>query len=207
MASYIYDVPFLKTSSNPVLKYVVAGWQVAGVTTIQSGTPVNVTLSGDPANIGVGEQRPNLVGPAPSLDCQPTANSRELVNCYDAAAFAVPAPFTFGNAPRNVLRGPKSNTTDLSLMKNIPLGGDRAVPVPRGDLQHVQHRQLRQPERRAERRIFGRISSAGACGRFSWAERFLLNPRPGEMGVGHGLAPDSPALEEEHAEQTHEESF
>ena len=45
VASYIYDVPFLKTSSNPVLKYVVAGWQVGGVSTIQSGTPVNVTSS------------------------------------------------------------------------------------------------------------------------------------------------------------------
>ena len=42
VASYIYDVPFLKTSSQPVLKYVVAGWQVGGVSTIQSGTPVNV---------------------------------------------------------------------------------------------------------------------------------------------------------------------
>ena len=29
VASYIYDVPFLKTSSQPFLKYVVAGWQVA----------------------------------------------------------------------------------------------------------------------------------------------------------------------------------
>ena len=32
VASYIYDVPFLKTSSQPILKYVVAGWQVGGVT-------------------------------------------------------------------------------------------------------------------------------------------------------------------------------
>ena len=37
VASYLYDVPFLKNSSQPVLKYVVAGWQISGVTTIQSG--------------------------------------------------------------------------------------------------------------------------------------------------------------------------
>jgi hypothetical protein len=125
VASYIYDVPFLKSSPNAFLRYVVAGWQVAGVTTIQSGSPVNVTLTGDPANIGIGGlQRPNLVGAVPSLNCQSQSNSLELVGCYDASAFAIPAPFTFGNAPRNVLRGPKSNTTDLSLMKNFPLGGD-----------------------------------------------------------------------------------
>ncbi len=72
VATYIYDVPFLKTSSNPVLKYVVAGWQVGGVSTIQSGTPVNVILSTDRANIGItGQQRPNLVGSVPALNCQP----------------------------------------------------------------------------------------------------------------------------------------
>ena len=125
MASYIYDVPFLKTSSQPVLKYVVAGWQIGGVTTIQSGTPVNVTTSGDRANIGIsGLQRPNLVGPVPSLNCQTNPTTLELINCYDASAFALQPQFTFGDAPRNVLRGPKFAATDLSLMKNVPLGGN-----------------------------------------------------------------------------------
>ncbi len=71
----------------------MAGWQVAGVTTIQSGTPVNVTLNGDNANIGISDlQRPNLVGAVPSLNCQAIAGSLELGSCYDAAAFAMPAP-------------------------------------------------------------------------------------------------------------------
>ena len=124
VASYIYDLPFLKTSSNPVLRYLVAGWQVGGVSTIQSGTPVNVTTAGDRANIGISNlQRPNLVGAIPSLNCQPNTTTLELINCYDASAFALPAQFTFGNAPRNLLRGPKFAATDLSLMKNVPLGG------------------------------------------------------------------------------------
>ena len=123
MASYIYDVPFLKGSSQPILKYAVAGWQIGGVTTVQSGTPINVTLNGDPANIGISNlQRPNLVGAVPSLNCQPLANSRELVSCFDASAFALPAAFSFGNAPRNLLRGSKFVSTDLSLMKNFPIG-------------------------------------------------------------------------------------
>src|SRR5438132_10882944 len=84
VASYIYDVPFLKSSSQPVLKYVVAGWQVGGVRTIQSCTPINVTTSGDRANIGTSNlQRPTLVGPVPSLNCHTNPTTLELITCED----------------------------------------------------------------------------------------------------------------------------
>ncbi len=136
VASYLYDVPFLKDSSQPILKYVVAGWQVSGVTTIQSGTPVNATLSTDRANIGItGQQRPDLVGGIPDMNCQPnTAGAtdvarRQLINCFDASAFALPAQFTFGNMSRNVLRGPKFSSTDLSFMKTVPVGGQARFQI------------------------------------------------------------------------------
>jgi hypothetical protein len=129
VASYIYELPFLKSSSRPILKYVVAGWQIGGVTTLQSGTPINVTMAGDRANIGINnQQRPNLIGPGPKLNCEPNSAGatdvarRQLINCFDRSAFELPALFTFGNAPRNVLRGPKFVSTDLSLMKSFPLG-------------------------------------------------------------------------------------
>ena len=150
VASYLYDIPFLKSSTQPLLKYLVAGWQVSGVTTIQSGSPLNVTLSTDRANIGItGQQRPDLVGPVPEMNCvadpDPTKR-RQLMNCFDQTAFALPAQFTFGNAPRNVLRGPGFVSTDLSFMKNRADWRRRAVPVPRRVLQHLQQRQLRQSE-------------------------------------------------------------
>jgi hypothetical protein len=131
VASYIYDVPFLKNSSQPVLKYVVAGWQVGGVTTIQSGTPVNVTIISDRANIGIVPvlQRPDLIGPVPKLNCQQSPTSRDLINCFDPSAFALPAQYTFGNAPRNVLRGPRAAITDLSMVKNVPVQGPVRVQI------------------------------------------------------------------------------
>ncbi len=162
VASYIYDVPFLKKASNPLLRYVVAGWQVGGVTTVQSGAPVNVTISTDRANIGIGGlQRPNLIGPIPSLSCQPLANSRELVNCYAASAFELPALHTFGNAPRNVLRGPKFSSTDLSLMKNFPIGGDVQFQF-RAELFNAFNQvNYGNPNGVFTSTSFGRISSAG----------------------------------------------
>ena len=130
VANYIYDVPFLKSSPNPILKYVVAGWQIGGVTTIQSGTPINVTIAADRANIGItGLQRPDLVGAVPELDCQESPTNRDLINCFDPSAFAMPVQYTFGNAPRNVLRGPKAMVTDLSLVKNVPVSGAMRVQI------------------------------------------------------------------------------
>jgi Carboxypeptidase regulatory-like domain/TonB dependent receptor len=123
VASYIYDVPFLRSSPNAFLRSVVAGWQIGGITTYESGTPLNVTIQGDRANTGTGGQRADLVGPVPESNCQPNPTGLGLVNCFDPAAFAVPAIFTFGNAPRNLLRGPHSIVTDLSLTKNFALAG------------------------------------------------------------------------------------
>jgi enamine deaminase RidA (YjgF/YER057c/UK114 family) len=116
------------------------------VTTLQSGTPINVTISADRANIGIsGLQRPDLIGSAPRLNCTQSPTNADLINCFDPSAFAMPAQYTFGNAQRNVLRGPKASITDLSMMKNVPIGGTVRLH-PRGDLQRVQYRQLRQPQ-------------------------------------------------------------
>ncbi len=41
----------------------------------------------------------------------------------------MPAQFTFGNDPRNLLRGPKSVTTDLSMAKDVPVGGNVRLQV------------------------------------------------------------------------------
>jgi hypothetical protein len=161
VASYIYDLPFLKNSSRPLVKYVVAGWQVSGVTTIQSGSPVNVTLSSDRANIGItGQQRPDLVGPVPALNCQPNTTTRELINCFDASAFALPAQFTFGNAPRNVLRGPKFVTTDLAMLKNVPIAGAVQFQI-RAEIFNVFNMvNYNNPNATFGSASFGRISSA-----------------------------------------------
>jgi hypothetical protein len=166
VATYLYDIPFLKSSTQPVLKYVVAGWQVSGVTTVQSGSPVNVTLSTDRANIGItGQQRPDLIGAVPALNCvadPDPARRRQLMNCYDATAFALPAQFTFGNAPRNVLRGPKFASTDLSFMKNVPLGSSVKFQI-RAEIFNVFNNvNYGNPGSSFGASSFGRITSAGS---------------------------------------------
>jgi hypothetical protein len=129
VVSYVWDMPFFRDSSNLLLRGVLGGWQVAGISTIQSGTPINVTIQPDRANVGRGGQRPMLVNPGVELNCQANPNGLGLVGCIDPAAFALPDLYTFGNTPRNYLRGRKFSTTDISLMKNIATGGRSRIQL------------------------------------------------------------------------------
>jgi len=136
---------------------------------------VNVTVSGDPANIGISNlQRPNLVGAVPSLNCQPLSGSLELVNCYDSSAFAAPAAFTFGNAPRNVLRGPKFVSTDLSLLKNFPLGGTAQFQLRLELFNAFNNVNYGNPNGVFNNAAFGRISSAGSMRQMQVGGKFLF---------------------------------
>jgi hypothetical protein len=115
IASFNYELPFLKSAGNPFVRQAFAGWQTNGIVNLQSGFPFNVTIPGDTANTGVGSQRPNLVS-LPSSNC---GNGR-LTNCIDPAAFALPAAYTYGNADRNLLYGPGLYNIDFSAFKTSP---------------------------------------------------------------------------------------
>jgi hypothetical protein len=123
VVSGIYELPFFRESGNLLLREVLGGWQVSGVATFQSGSPINVTITGDRANTGDPNQRPDLVGSLPELNCQDNPSARGLVDCIDASAFATPAQYTYGNLGRNALRGLGYSRTDLSLMKAFTFGG------------------------------------------------------------------------------------
>ena len=108
--SYVYDIPFL--AGNGLLKQVFGNWQFSGITTFETGTPLNISLPGDNAGIGSAPYRPdvlrdpNIYGP------------RQM--WFDPTAFAQPARGKFGNAARNVARAAGVNNTDASLFKNFP---------------------------------------------------------------------------------------
>jgi hypothetical protein len=156
VASYMYELPFFATSPRWILKNLVGGWQVSGITTFESGRPVNVTISGDRANTSTTNQRPDLVG-TPSANCS-TSN---LTNCIDASAFALPALYTWGTAPRNPVRGPGQSWTDLAILKSVSLGIGGAQMQFRGEFFNVFNQvRLNNPAAVFDSSTFGRITSA-----------------------------------------------
>jgi len=113
--SYVYQVPAFKSWSK-ALQYTLGNWTVSGISSFQSGVPLNITLPGDNAGIGGGPYRPDVVR-NPNL----SSGRRVRERYFDPAAFAQPARGRFGNAARNIVRQGGLNNWDLALFKNFPL--------------------------------------------------------------------------------------
>jgi hypothetical protein len=109
-ATYIYEVPFFRDSTNAFLKAALGGWQISGLTQINSGAPVpRITAN---TNGGRRGGRANMVG-------DPGAGEQQGNFWFNPAAFAPPADGTYGNSPRAPMRLPGRNQTDLALSKNF----------------------------------------------------------------------------------------
>jgi hypothetical protein len=113
VVSYVYPLPFWRNGQE-WYKKALGGWQVSGVTMLQSGLPLNVTLASDVAGAGAGSQRPNVVG-----DPRAGVSGTQFLN---PAAFAVPAAGAYGNLGAYAIFGPRMNNWDASLQKAFPIG-------------------------------------------------------------------------------------
>jgi hypothetical protein len=123
-ASATYQVPRIARLGR-VGSGVIGGWRVNPVFLAQSGAPFTVNLGVDRANVGAGPaQRPDQLR-NPNLP----AGERSPERWFDTSAFALPAPFTFGNAPRNSVRGPGFSSTDLSIARMWNIGASRELEV------------------------------------------------------------------------------
>src|SRR5690242_20515024 len=81
----------------------------------------SITASSDTSGTFDSLQRPNLVGnPFAGVvhDFNAAAGGMPWLNL---AAFAQPAPGTFGNMPRNMIYGPGYSDVDFSVIKDIPI--------------------------------------------------------------------------------------
>ncbi len=120
VASWVYELPIGKGSAlstrNRVLDAVIGNWQFNGLVNFRNGIPYNVTVPGDLANVfNSGTYlRPNLVG-------NPNLTNPTPERWLNTDAFAAPAPFTFGNSGRNILRPDNVYRFDLSLFRRFPL--------------------------------------------------------------------------------------
>ncbi len=140
---YVYDLPQFK-GSNKLVQLTAGGWEWSGVTQFWSGTPClagnspsndacDLFSSGNLGNGGgqqspgfsqtgsqtFGHIRPDYIGGPILTPHNHNAPAGQNPQWFNPAAFASPAPGSFGNFRRNSIYGPGIDNWNMSLFKNF----------------------------------------------------------------------------------------
>ncbi len=109
----------------------LGGWQISAVADVHSGPPFTPVLSFDNADLQglLVPERPDLVGDPYAGACPNGAKVGALSCWFNPGAFAVPPAGQFGNAGRNMLRGPAFVQFDPALHKDFAITQGRKLTV------------------------------------------------------------------------------
>ncbi len=104
--------------NNAFANGILGGWKLNGIFTAQGGLPHTPTLQSSVSNAG--GSRPDILGD-PRLDNPTRDHWFDTSFNASGAVWGIPDQFTFGNAGRNILRGPGRVNVDFSLFKDIAI--------------------------------------------------------------------------------------
>ena len=118
IASGVYQLPFLEVSGR-LAETVLDGWRVNAIVLAQSRRAVH----GQPERRSCQYRRRSGPAPGSAARSQPAWRRTDAGALVRYRAFVLPAPFTFGNAPRNSVIGPGFANVDFALAKTWQLPG------------------------------------------------------------------------------------
>jgi hypothetical protein len=126
--SWIWELPFGEDrrfmNRGGIADFVLGGWQLGGILTLQDGFPF--TVSCGPGNVqnGGGQCRPDPTGDDPQL----AAGERSRTRWFNTNAYVdrnpVGGPFRYGTVHRNSVVGPGIKSFDMSINKIFAVGSD-----------------------------------------------------------------------------------
>jgi len=160
-AGFVYNLP----GAGSMLR----GWQLSGTVTVQDGTPLDpLYVASDPANAGT-FTRPNVVlGQSIGLP----ASQRTPEHWFNTNAFSAPAPYTFGDAGRDIVPGPGIEMMDLALHKRFRVNERWGLEVRAEVFNSLNHPNYGYPDPFPDNGpFFGRILLAGQPRRMQFATR------------------------------------
>ena len=174
---YTIDLPLGRNSQSSLLRGILGGWTVAATHQYRSGTLLSVNA---PNTLGQGvlfsaRTRPNVTGNAfrTSAGADSLDPNNPQSRWLDPDAFAVPAPYTLGNAANfyNEVRNPSFFSENLSIVKRIPVM----------EMLHVEYRL--DIWNLFNRTLFGNINTDLSSPGFGLATGSMLAPRFVQMGL------------------------
>ena len=154
VGSAVWEVPSLR-EGPPWLRPASRGWQLSGIFLAESGPPFSVLMNCADINAQGNNCRPNLIAPNAV-----SAGPRSIAEWFNTAAFQIPSTPAYGNAGRNILRGPGTVNLDVGISKAFSFADTRRVVV-RGDFFNaLNHTNLSLPVNLIDSPSFGSIISA-----------------------------------------------
>ncbi len=165
VASAVYALPFGKGKPfgshwNRFADALLGGWSVAPILTVDTGMPLNVTVEGDPSNTGQqgntgNNDRPNVAG-------NWHLSNQTVQEWFNTTAFEPNAKYTFGNAGRNILRGPGLINLDAAAHKTFRITERVSAQLRVESFNSTNTPALGSPNTTLGSPTFGQITSAGA---------------------------------------------
>src|ERR1039457_4435166 len=107
------------------LEKTLNGWKLAGIVTLQSGTPFSVLTNANAFTQARADFAPGFTASDAALGGPVDKRLNEYFNT--AAFVSASGVGNFGDTPRNFLRGPNQRNVDFSVVKFIPLGESRKL--------------------------------------------------------------------------------
>jgi hypothetical protein len=133
--SYSYEVPNLSRRwDNVVVKALADNWQVSGITSVISGTYDNLgyNFTGTPTGALIGTGAIDGGGSRAILVCDPNLPRRERTYERQFRTECVKPPtdqFLLGTSSNDEYLTPGYVNWDISLFKNVPVGGNRRLQL------------------------------------------------------------------------------
>jgi len=110
VTSFIYHIPFFQSSTNRPAKAILGGWEISGILTLQSGSPLSISNGSD--NLGLGGVTTNRADQIAAVTYPKTR-----FQWFSTASFAKPAALAWGSEQRNSVVGPGRNNWNMALFK------------------------------------------------------------------------------------------
>ena len=154
--STVYELPFgegkrFANSLGWASRFLIGGWQISGILSLNNGFPFYIIVPFDNANIGGGLQRPTVTGPLVPSGFQQTPD-----HWFDTSNLTV-IPYTFGNLGRNVLRQDGYKDFDLAAAKRFRISETKNLEFRAEAFNFFNHPNFAAPDGNFSSPTFGRV--------------------------------------------------
>jgi len=146
-----------RSMSHP-MKLAIGGWELGGISTLQSGTPLTLYSGIDNSLSGIGEDSPDIIG---SWNESNGSRADRIAHWFNPAAFKQNATGTFGQLRPNTLSNPGYINFDINLQKNFAITERIGFELRSSFYNAFNHANLGGPGSTLNGGNFGVITSAG----------------------------------------------